>query len=73
MHGAMATKSFLHNGTVFLNKPPYFKVDTHKVESTNLLSPTVNYVVTNGLTCLSYPSGKRMNVSDVELSTYSLT
>ena len=26
-----------------------FKASTHKVESTNLLSPTVNFVVTNEL------------------------
>ena len=42
--------SFFHNGTVFPNKSSDFKAGTHEVESTNPLRPTVNFVVTNGLT-----------------------
>ena len=34
----------------FPNKPPHFRAGTHEVESTNLLNPMVNFVVTNGLT-----------------------
>ena len=45
----MATNSFLRNGTVFPNKSPHFTGDAHEVESTNQLSPMVNFVVTNGL------------------------
>ena len=48
--GAMATNFFLHNIAVFPNKLPSFKGDTHELESTNQLRPTINFVLTNGLT-----------------------
>ena len=50
LHGAMVTNSFLYNGTVFPNKSPHFKAGRHEVESTNLLSPMLKFIVTNGLT-----------------------
>ena len=53
MHGTMATNLFLHTGTIFPNKLPHCKANTHEIESTEQFQ---NYTISLVHVTLSYPS-----------------